>query len=342
MQDRYQDTSDRSSRRYRSYPDSESKLDQIKREVKSWFSDDDDDDRQSDYYNSRDRYDAQDQDRDYGRSRYGARNQDRDYGRSRYEARDQDRDYGRFVGRRTSQQYERDFDSPGYSQPGYSRDNEYGAYQSGSYGERSDRGWGRNRDYSNDGDYRSSGRNQRSRHSSQRSDSDYARYGNDYYLRDGDRNYDSAYDFGESSQPVRYTYSQYWLIPGPFAGTGPKGYQRSSDSLKEAVCDRLESDGRIDASEIEVEVDKCEVTLTGQVPSREHKRLAEDCAEGVRGIKDVHNRLTVDSNVDSNTGSWINDSNSGSTGSYGSTKRSGSAKGTSDKSSQRGGNGNNS
>jgi osmotically-inducible protein OsmY len=293
MQDRNQDTSDRSSRPYRSNQDSESKLEQIKREVKSWFSDDDDDERQSDYYDSRGRYETRDQDRDDGRSRYGARDRDRDDGRSRYGARGQDRDYGRY------------------------------------------------RDYSDDG-YRSSSRNVRSRHPSQRSDSDYERYGSDYYLRNRDRNYDSANDFGESSQPVRYTYSQYWLIPGPFAGTGPKGYQRSSDSLKEAVCDRLESDGRIDASEIEVEVDNCEVTLTGQVPSREQKRLAEDCADGVRGIKDVHNRLIVDSNLDSDTGSWISDSNSGSTGSYGSTKASGSGRGTSKKSSQAGASGNNS
>jgi hypothetical protein len=169
------------------------------------------------------------------------------------------------------------------------------------------------------------------------------RYGSDYYLRDRDQNYNSANDFGSTSQPVRYTYSQYWLIPGPFAGTGPKGYQRSSDSLKEAVCDRLESDGRVDASEIEVEVDKCEVTLTGKVPSREQKRLAEDCAERVRGIKDVHNRLTVDSNVDSNTGSWFNDSNAESSESYGSSaKAAGSARGTSKKSSHTGAGGNNS
>jgi osmotically-inducible protein OsmY len=92
-------------------------------------------------------------------------------------------------------------------------------------------------------------------------------------------------------------HSESGLIPGPYVGTGPKGYQRSSESLKEAVCDRLERAGRIDASEIEVEVDKCEVTLTGKVRSREQKRLAEDCAEGVRGIRDVHNRLNVDSNM---------------------------------------------
>jgi hypothetical protein len=290
MQDRYQDTSDRSSRPYRSNQDSESKLEQIKREVKSWFSDDDE--RQNDYDDSRGRFETRDQDRDYGQSRFGAQDRDRDYGRSRYGARGQDRDYGRY------------------------------------------------RDYSDDG-YRSSSRNVRSRNPSQRSDSDYAPYGSDHDLRNRDRNYDSAYDFGESSQPVRYTYSEYWLIPGPFAGTGPKGYQRSSDSLKEAVCDRLESDGRIDASEIEVEVDNCEVTLTGQVPSREQKRLAEDCADGVRGIKDVHNRLLVAS-LDTNSGSWISDSNSGSTGSYGWTKASGSGRGTSKKSPQAGANGNNS
>jgi hypothetical protein len=80
---------------------------------------------------------------------------------------------------------------------------------------------------------------------------------------------------------------------GPYAGRGPKGYQRSDARIHEDVCDRLTDHPQIDASEIEVEVQHGEVTLTGTVDSRYVKRLAEDVAETVSGVTDVHNRLRV-------------------------------------------------
>jgi hypothetical protein len=45
-------------------------------------------------------------------------------------------------------------------------------------------------------------------------------------------------------------------------------------------------------------VDGNEVTLTGKVPSRDHKRLAEQCAESIVGVEDVHNRLKIDREMD--------------------------------------------
>jgi osmotically-inducible protein OsmY len=78
-----------------------------------------------------------------------------------------------------------------------------------------------------------------------------------------------------------------------FAGRGPKGYQRSDERLKEEVSDRLMADDQIDASDIEVEVQKGEVTLTGTVPDRRSKRQAEDCAEQVMGVRDVMNQIRV-------------------------------------------------
>jgi DNA replicative helicase MCM subunit Mcm2 (Cdc46/Mcm family) len=44
---------------------------------------------------------------------------------------------------------------------------------------------------------------------------------------------------------------------------------------------------------IEVAVTGGEVTLTGTVESRRMKRHAEDLAESVRGVRDVHNQLRV-------------------------------------------------
>jgi Flp pilus assembly secretin CpaC len=59
------------------------------------------------------------------------------------------------------------------------------------------------------------------------------------------------------------------------------------------VNDRLSDDPHVDASEIEVTVSSCEVTLSGTVDSREAKRRAEDIAEQVSGVKHVQNNIRV-------------------------------------------------
>lgn len=84
-----------------------------------------------------------------------------------------------------------------------------------------------------------------------------------------------------------------WDLPGPHRGRGPRGYRRSNERLFEEVCDRLEAHGNLDASDIEVQVDGGEVTLTGTVPDRRSKRLAEAVAETVRGVVDIHNQLRL-------------------------------------------------
>jgi osmotically-inducible protein OsmY len=63
--------------------------------------------------------------------------------------------------------------------------------------------------------------------------------------------------------------------------------------IREDICDRLTEHPAIDASEIEVEVQGCEVTLRGTVESRAVKHLAETMAETVPGVKDIHNQLRV-------------------------------------------------
>ncbi|WP_380871759.1 osmotic sensory protein [Sphingomonas sp. DBB INV C78] len=74
-------------------------------------------------------------------------------------------------------------------------------------------------------------------------------------------------------------------------GRGPKGYSRSDDRIREDVCDRLTEDPRLDASDVEVQVDRGEVTLTGTVFDRSSKRRAEDCADAVMGVTNVQNNL---------------------------------------------------
>jgi hypothetical protein len=76
-------------------------------------------------------------------------------------------------------------------------------------------------------------------------------------------------------------------------GRGPKNYMRSDERISEDVNDRLMEDPYVDASDIEVHIDRCEVILSGTVDSREAKRRAEDLAESVSGVRNVENRIRV-------------------------------------------------
>ena len=86
-------------------------------------------------------------------------------------------------------------------------------------------------------------------------------------------------------------------------GKGPKGYTRSDERIKEDVSDRLEDHYYLDASDIDVQVNGGDVVLTGTVDSRYSKRLAEDLVEGCSGVKNVENRIRVESNSSSKSSS---------------------------------------
>jgi hypothetical protein len=152
-------------------------------------------------------------------------------------------------------------------------------------------------------------RRRRSNEEEGRYDRDFERgYRDDYEQeRFGRRSgaYDRRYDYSQQGdygqtynrdydEPV-WTYSESWWVIGPATGRGPQGYQRSDERITEEVCERLTRHGQLDASEIEVQVKNGEVTLEGTVENRRAKRMAEDVAEGVSGVRDVHNRLRLGS-----------------------------------------------
>ncbi len=83
--------------------------------------------------------------------------------------------------------------------------------------------------------------------------------------------------------------------PGGHRGRGPKGYVRSDERVREDVNDKLTYDPDVDASDIVVSVRDCDVTLDGTVASRHEKRRAEDCAESIRGVRNVQNNLRIES-----------------------------------------------
>ena len=75
--------------------------------------------------------------------------------------------------------------------------------------------------------------------------------------------------------------------------TQSRHYQRSDERIREDIYDRLNDHPNIDSSDIRVSVSSGEVTLEGTVHARREKRLAEDVAESVSGVRDVQNPLKV-------------------------------------------------
>ncbi len=80
---------------------------------------------------------------------------------------------------------------------------------------------------------------------------------------------------------------------GPYTGCGPPGYQRADTRIRSDVSNRLWEDSQVDAGDVTLGVDNGVVTLDGSVDSRWAKRIAEDIAWSVPGVRDVINSLTV-------------------------------------------------
>ena len=87
---------------------------------------------------------------------------------------------------------------------------------------------------------------------------------------------------------------------------GLKDYKRSEKKIREDVSDQLSDSHDLDASEIDVKVQDTKVILIGQVKSKSEKRHAENIAEGVSGMTNVHNLLRIsqqDNNGNNHVGS---------------------------------------
>ncbi|MBL0938119.1 MAG: BON domain-containing protein [Gemmatimonadaceae bacterium] len=78
-----------------------------------------------------------------------------------------------------------------------------------------------------------------------------------------------------------------------YSGRGPKGWKRSDERIQEELSEQLERHWSLDASEIEVKVKDGEVTLTGTTSDRQMKRLAEDIADEISGVREVQNQIRV-------------------------------------------------
>lgn len=69
--------------------------------------------------------------------------------------------------------------------------------------------------------------------------------------------------------------------------------------LYDKICEALLNNPYVDATNITIEIDKAIVTLSGKVEDRFMKKEVEICLEGLRGIRDVINKLELYSFNDS-------------------------------------------
>lgn len=115
---------------------------------------------------------------------------------------------------------------------------------------------------------------------------------------------------------------------GHHRGRGPRSYTRSDSRIEEDINDRLTDYPYIDASDIEVKVENGDVILSGNVDTRYEKRLAEDITEDITGVKNVENRIRVESSRSMSQGGWAYTDTAGHTETGESTGR-GTTSGTS-------------
>ncbi|WP_170136057.1 BON domain-containing protein [Nannocystis exedens] len=83
------------------------------------------------------------------------------------------------------------------------------------------------------------------------------------------------------------------LTPPDHSGRGPRGYRRSDESIRDDLHVLLTAHDEIDATQVEVLVERGEVLLRGHVRRRATKRLIEDIAYQVAGVRDVTNLLRI-------------------------------------------------
>ena len=161
-------------------------------------------------------------------------------------------------------------------------------------------------------------------------------YGEGYGLSSGyadERAYGSSYGSsgygGSSGQGMGgYGSSDYGSSGRSYRGMGPKSYTRSDERLLEDINERLTEDDYLDASEITVRCVNGVITLEGTVSERWMKHRAEDLADASSGVKQVDNRIQVQSSS-SRMGSERSSENTGTSAQGRTSSRQSSASGTS-------------
>ena len=74
-------------------------------------------------------------------------------------------------------------------------------------------------------------------------------------------------------------------------GRGPKNYHRTDARVFEDVCEALTENDAVDASDVDVSVEKGMVSLVGTVATQRMKEMAEKLVVCVPGVRSVRNLL---------------------------------------------------
>ena len=80
-----------------------------------------------------------------------------------------------------------------------------------------------------------------------------------------------------------------------FEGKGPKGWERSDENIRDAVCLSLTWHRDVDPSDIEIGVVDGTVMLSGTIADAVQKRLVESIVSGVVGVRAIQSGIHVES-----------------------------------------------
>lgn len=105
--------------------------------------------------------------------------------------------------------------------------------------------------------------------------------------------HDGSQDAAATPGDVGQGDAEVWLVPGPFSGLGPQGYDAAGGPLGAAVYERLTQHGHVDATHIEITLEGDQVRLGGPVDSEATKRLAVEAVRSVPGVGGVEDLLEV-------------------------------------------------
>jgi len=275
------------------------------------------------YYDRNDQNEGRYGNRDEDQSQRSARDWDRDdYWKSQDRPRSQSfRDYDPRGHTGSPYAQDRDYGQRNYGGSQYPQERDFSSGYSGSSSQRFSGTFGTNEDrrYERDSDRTRFGRDYGSNLGRDYGGNFGRDYNSNFGSNYGERNYGGS-DWNRNLSQPRFGQSN-WSHEGGYRGEqrdrdeswgqqlkdagqqmvrkvkrafrGPKGYKRSDERIREDVNDRLAQQDQLDPSEIEVSVANAEVTLTGTVDSRHEKFIAEEIADDVSGVNEVHNQLRV-------------------------------------------------
>jgi len=76
-----------------------------------------------------------------------------------------------------------------------------------------------------------------------------------------------------------------------YSGIAPRSYQRSDESLLEAISEALTWSPDVDATDITIAVKNGDVILSGTVPDRTMIYIVDELLEEIYGIKNIDNHI---------------------------------------------------